>query len=265
MPAGEPVATRAHPLAGRRAVVVGGTRGLGAAVVTRLAESGARVVAVGRSTPEHTDAARVVLSDVTRPEAAGVIAEAVADEGGIDILVHVTGGSSAPAGGHATMTDEHWAAELELNLLAAVRIDRALTPSMLERGRGAIVHVGSIQSRMPLHDGTLGYAAAKAALRAYGKGLASELAPRGVRVNTVSPGGIRSEGALGLAARLAERHALTQEEGMERLLDSLGGVPLGRLSTAREVAEAIAFLVSDAAAAIVGSDLTVDGGTVRTT
>lgn len=251
-------------LAGRRAVVVGGTKGLGAAVVTRLAAAGARVVAVGRSMPAQTDAARVVLADVTRAGAAGDIAEAVAEEGGLDALVHVAGGSSTPAGGHSTMTDEHWAAELELNLLAAVRIDRALTPLLLAQGRGAVVHVGSIQGRMPLYDGTLGYAAAKAALRAYSKGLANELAPRGVRVNTVSPGGMRSEGALDLAARLAERHGLSPEEGMGLLLDSLGGVPLGRLSTAEEVAEVIGFLVSDAAAAIVGAEFTVDGGTVRT-
>jgi NAD(P)-dependent dehydrogenase (short-subunit alcohol dehydrogenase family) len=252
-------------LSGTRAVVVGGTRGLGAAVVRRLADAGARVVAVGRSVPDDTRAERLVTVDVTQPGAAEQILREVLDDGGLDILVQVTGGSSTPAGGHATMTDDHWDAELALNLQATVRIDRALTPVILDRGRGAIVHVGSIQGRMPLYDGTLGYAAAKAALRAYSKGLANELAPRGVRVNTVSPGGIQSAGAEALAARLALEHGVDAAEGKKMLLDSLGGVPDGRFAPPDEIAEVIGFLVSPAAASVVGHDLVVDGGTLKTT
>ena len=163
------------------------------------------------------------------------------------------------------MTDADWDAELTLNLLVAVRIDRALVPLLLEHGHGAVVHVGSIQSRMPLHDGTLGYAAAKAALRAYSKDLANELAPRGVRVNTVSPGGIQSAEANGLAVRIAQAHGVSEEEGMTLLMDSLGGIPDGRFAPADEIADVIGFVVSDAAASVVGADLVVDGGTVRTT
>src|SRR3546814_248640 len=128
---------------------------------------------------------------------------------------------------------------------------------------GAVVHVGSIQSRMPLYDGTLAYAAANAALRAYSKGLANERAPRGIRVNTVSPGGI-SAATDGLAARIAESRGLPAEAGLPLIFDSLGGVPLGRFSHAHEIAEAIGFLVSDAAASIVGADIVIDGGTVKT-
>lgn len=193
----EPTATGYPPalaLDGRQAVVVGGTRGVGAAVVRRLAAAGARVIAVGRSRPPTTEAVRVVLADVTDPGAAAAIAAAVRQEGGLDVLVHVAGGSASPGGGHAAMTDADWDAELALNLLAAVRVDRVLSPVLLERGRGAIVHVGSLQGRMPLFDGTLGYAAAKAALRSYSKGLANELGPQGIRVNTVSPGGIQARG-----------------------------------------------------------------------
>lgn len=252
-------------LSGRRAVVIGGTKGLGAAVVRRLADAGAEVISVGRSRPRETRASYVVEADVTGSTAAPTIADAVADGGGLDILIHVAGGSSSPGGGHASMTDEHWAAELDLNLLAAVRIDRALAPLMVTRGRGAIVHVGSIQGRMPLFDGTLGYAAAKAALRAYSKGLANELAPRGVRVNTVSPGGLQGEGAAALAARIAAADGTTPEEGMATLMDSLGGIPDGRFAPVDEVADVIGFLVSDAAASIVGGEIVVDGGTIRTT
>ena len=162
------------------------------------------------------------------------------------------------------ITDAHWDAELNLNLMSAVRIDRALTPLMLARGSGAIVHVGSIQARMPLHDGTLAYAAAKAALRTYSKGLANELAPQRIRVNTVSPGGIDSAGARGLARRIATSRGISEEAGMQSLMDFLGGIPDGRLAPESEIADVIGFLVSDAAASIVGADITVDGGTVPT-
>ena len=251
-------------LSGRQAVVVGGTKGLGEAVVRRLTEAGARVLAVGRSAPERTVADRVILADVTRPDAAAVIAAAVREEGGLDILVHVAGGSSSPAGGHAVMTDEHWDAELAWNFLGAVRVDRALTPLLRARGAGVILHVGSIQARMPLYDGTLGYAAAKAALRTYSKGLANELAPAGIRVNTVSPGGIHSPSAAGLAQRIADDRGISADDGMRVLMDSLGGIPDGRFAPAAEIAEVIGFLVSAGAASVVGADITVDGGTVKT-
>lgn len=251
-------------LAGRRALVVGGTRGLGDAVVRRLDAAGARVIAVGRTAPESTVATRVVLADTTDLTAAAAIASVVEEEGGIDVVVHVAGGSSSPGGGHVAITDAHWDAELNLNLMSAVRIDRALTPLMLARGRGAIVHVGSIQARMPLHDGTLAYAAAKAALRTYSKGLANELAPQRIRVNTVSPGGIDSAGARGLARRIATSRGISEEAGMQSLMDSLGGIPDGRLAPESEIADVIGFLVSDAAASVVGADITVDGGTVPT-
>ena len=252
-------------LHGRQAVVVGGTKGLGAAVVRRLVRAGARVIAVGRSEPATPEAARLVVADVTAPQGPAVVEAAVRQEGGLDVLVHVAGGSSAPAGGYASMTDADWDAELALNLLAAVRVDRALAPMLVERGGGAIVHVGSIQARMPLYDGTLGYAAAKAALRAYSKGLANELAPRGVRVNTVSPGGIASPRADELARRLARAHGVDEREGWTMLMDSLGGVPGGRFATPDEVAEVVGFLVCDAAASVLGADVVVDGGTIPTT
>ncbi|KAF0963356.1 Cyclopentanol dehydrogenase [Rhodococcus sp. T7] len=133
---------------------------------------------------------------------------------------------------------------------------------MLGAGRGAIVHVASIQARMPLWDGTLAYAAAKAALRTYSRGLANQLAPHGIRVNTVSPGGIHTTAADRLIDRLSTQFDGDQEAARQSLLDALGGVPLGRFAEPHEVAEVIAFLVSDAAASVVGADYVVDGGTV---
>lgn len=251
-------------LAGRRALVVGGTKGLGQAVVARLATAGAHVMAVGRTRPASTAAASVVTADVMQPQSGELIAAQVREAGGLDILVHVAGGSASPGGGHATLTDADWGSELSWNLLGAVRIDRALSPLLGESSSGVIVHVSSIQARMPLWDGTLAYAAAKAALRTYSKGLANELGPRGIRVNTVSPGGIQSPSADALARRIADSRGVSEPEGMKFLMDSLGGIPQGRFAPASEIAEVIGFLVSDAAASVTGVDIVVDGGTVPT-
>ena len=113
--------------------------------------------------------------------------------GGVDILVHVLGGSKAPAGGFAVLDDGEWQRALDLNLLPAVRLDRALLPGMLDRGAGVIIHVGSIQSRLPLPEATIAYAAAKAALSTYSKALSKEVGPKGVRVVRVSPGWVQTE------------------------------------------------------------------------
>lgn len=249
-------------LTGRRAVVIGGTKGLGQAVVSRLFCAGATVVAVGRTVPDNTFASEIITADVTDPTAAGRIAAELRALGGLDIVVHVAGGSHAPSGGYAALSDADWLEELQLNLLAAVRIDRVLVPRLEEAGSGAVIHVGSIQGRVPLWDGTLGYAAAKAALRTYSKGLANELAPRGIRVNTVSPGGIDSPGATALAHRIAQSRGVSDAEGRDFLMASLGGIPDGRFAPPEEIAETVGYLVSDAAASIIGADIAVDGGTV---
>ena len=246
-------------LNGRRALVTGGTKGTGAAIARRLAEGGATVLVTARTEPNGVNPELFIAADLSTPDgAATVIAEALRRLGGIDILVNNVGGSGAPAGGFAALSEADWASALNINLLAAVRLDRGLLPGMIEAGRGAIVHVSSIQHRMPLWNGTLAYAAAKAALATYSKGLANEVAPHGVRVNTVSPGSVQTTGADNLINRIGQEAGISHQAALQKLMDSLGGIPLGRPNRPEEIAELIAFLVSDRASSI-------DGGTIPTT
>ncbi|MBZ6383955.1 SDR family oxidoreductase [Sphingomonas sanguinis] len=257
--------TVATEFAGKRVLVSGGTKGLGRATVDRFLTGGAQVITAAREEAKPRADTIFVVADLTTPEGAEALADAALDRmGGIDILAHVVGGSASPGGGFAALTDAHWLAELNLNLMAAVRLDRLLVPQMIDRGSGAIVHVTSIQSILPLPESTTAYAAAKAALRTYSKSLSKELGPKGVRVNAVSPGWIMTEAAGEFLERLRSATGGTIEGARQQVLDGLGGIPIGRAAEPHEVADLIAYLASDRAAAIHGAEFIIDGGTVRT-
>ena len=253
-------------LDGRRALVTGGTKGIGKAVAARLREAGATVLITARTRPgDLADTHLFVAADITTAEGCAVVADAVRDRlGGIDIIVHVAGGSSAPAGGFAVLDDGEWHRALELNLFPAVRLDRALLPTMLDQGSGVIIHITSIQRQMPLPEATLAYAAAKAALSNYSKGLSKEVGPKGIRVLRVSPGWVETEAATGLVKELAKKMGTDFDGARRTLMDSLGGIPLGRPARPEEVAELVTFLASERAASIHGSEYVIDGGTVPT-
>ena len=252
-------------LAGKRALITSGTRGAGAATVALFEELGAQVLTTARTRPETLAASKFVAADLTRAEDCMVLADAVRERlGVVDIIVHMLGGSSSPAGGFTALSDAQWRQELDLNLMPAVRLDRALVPDMVKRRSGAVIHVSSIQRVLPLPEATTAYAAAKAALSTYSKSLSKEVSPKGVRVVSVSPGWIETESSVGLAERLAAEHGVTVDEGKHMIMDSLGGIPIGRPSSPEEVASLIAFLASDRAGTITGTEYVIDGGTVPT-
>jgi len=253
-------------LDGQRALVTGGTKGVGAAVVQALLAAGMKVVATARTTPEAApDRLFYIAADLMTAEGCAKVAEAVlARFGGIDIVVHVLGGSSAPAGGFAALTDEEWQKELNHNLMPADRLGKALLPSMIAQGSGVVIHVTSIQHELPLPDSTTAYAAAKAALSTYSKSLSKEVTPKGIRVVRVSPGWIETDAAVAFAERLAKEAGTDYEGGKKIIMDSLGGIPLGRPAKPGEVADLITFLASPRAAAITGTEYVIDGGTVPT-
>ncbi|MFI5608010.1 oxidoreductase [Amycolatopsis sp. NPDC051903] len=234
-------------LKGKRAVVTGGSRGIGAAVVRRLVAAGAEVLTTARSaTSAVPDGAAFVEADVRTRAGVQTLAEAAQE---VDIVIHNAGGAR-PHPGALAIPDEEWLDALDLNLLAAVRLDSLLAPGMRERRSGVIVHISSaaVPTSAPpfLH-----YTAAKAALENYSRGLAAELAPAGIRVNAVSPGRVATPG--GEATR----------EQWARLDTGPGPdtpTPLGRDGEPDDIANAVLFLVSGQASWLTGSTLFVDGG-----
>ena len=255
-----------NELSGRIALVTGGTKGAGKAIAERLLTAGATVVVSARNEPEDMNKnMHFIAADLSgQVGTQKLVDELLHRFGRLDILVNNLGSSETPGGGFAVLTDEHWESTISANLLAPVRLDRGFLPQMINRGSGVIIHIASIQGRLPLYDSTLPYAAAKAGLINYSKSLSNEVSPKGIRVLTVSPGWIMTDSALKMMERIAVSSNGSIEQATQSVMDALGGIPIGRPAEPAEVAELVGFLVSPRAGYLTGTEYVIDGGTIRT-
>jgi NAD(P)-dependent dehydrogenase (short-subunit alcohol dehydrogenase family) len=255
-----------NELSDKIALVTRGTKGAGKAIAKRLLQAGATVVVTARNTPDKGNSKlHFIPSDLSKSEGAQkVVSEVLSTYGRLDILVNNLGASSTPAGGFSAVNDEDWISTLQANLFAPVRLDKGFLPQMIDRKNGVIIHIASIQGKLPLYDSTLPYAAAKAGLINYSKSLSNEVTPKGVHVLTVSPGWIRTENTKVWLETIAQNSNVSIEEAQQGVVDALGGIPYGRPAELEEVAELVGFLVSPRAHYLTGTNFVIDGGTVPT-
>jgi NAD(P)-dependent dehydrogenase (short-subunit alcohol dehydrogenase family) len=254
-------------LNGKTAIVTGASRGIGLAITRGLVAEGVHVTAGAMKSSAELDelagagTVRVVEVDLSEP---GGPARLVAAAGGrIDILVNNVGSAPARPGGFGQITDEDWQATLTLNLMAAVRTTRAALPVMLAAGKGAIVNTSSVNAFLP-DPGVLDYSAAKAALASFSKSLSKEVGPRGIRVNTISPGPVATDlwlGDHGVAATVSHATGASPQD-VER--QAARQSVTGRFSRPEEVADLVLILASDRTANVTGANITIDGGLIPT-
>jgi NAD(P)-dependent dehydrogenase (short-subunit alcohol dehydrogenase family) len=253
-------------LKGKRALVTGGTRGIGLGIVERFLEEGATVVTLARNpAPQLPSEATLVRADLSTLDGVTHAAEeALSVLGGIDVLVNNAGGTESGArpyiNGISSIPDELWVDVLKTHYLAAVRLDRAVLPRMIEQGSGSIVEIVSNSARRPIPP-LLHYTAAKAALANYAKGLAMEVAPSGVRVNSVSPGLTKTPSIDGVVGAIAQDTGQDPVE-VRKMLVELESAPLPGESAPEDVANVVVFLASDRASRVTGANYLVDAGSL---
>jgi NAD(P)-dependent dehydrogenase (short-subunit alcohol dehydrogenase family) len=254
-------------LGGRVTVVTGASKGIGLAVVRTLAAEGAAVVAGARTTGtlaglDGVTAHAVDLGKPGGPEA--LVGHALEEHGRVDVLVNNVGRVQPRIDGFLATTDEDFEASLQLNFFAALRATRAAVAAMVPRGTGAIVNVVSVNAFFQPDGLVIDYGAAKAALLNVAKALSQELGPKGIRINSVSPGPVETDlwlGDNGVAETVGAAAGIDPAAVRER---ATAGIASGRFSTADEVATLVALLASPRTANVTGSNYVIDGGLVKT-
>ncbi|SDG74046.1 NAD(P)-dependent dehydrogenase, short-chain alcohol dehydrogenase family [Pedobacter terrae] len=253
-------------LKGQVALVTGGTKGIGKAIADKLSSKGAQVVVTARTAPEENlNEHYFIAADLTQPQSAAVIAKEILTKyGKIDIIVNNAGANLSPGGGFDALTDEHWYNDWQLNFLSVVRINKLLLPAMIKQNSGVIINISTGAAKLPIWEMTMSYSSAKAALNAYSKALANELGSKGIRVNVVSPGVVKTPLMMDFIENIANSSNITVDDAFKVVMDKVG-VPLGRMAEPDEIASLVAFLVSAEARYITGTNYAVDGGALPTT
>jgi NAD(P)-dependent dehydrogenase (short-subunit alcohol dehydrogenase family) len=257
-------------LGGKRAVVTGASKGIGLAITRALVEEGAYVVAGARTGSAElaalaeTGQVQSVVVDLSTAAGPVELVGAALEHGGVDILVNNVGAVSPRLTGFLDVTDEQWLASFTLNLLAAVRTTRAALPSMIAAGRGNIVTTSSVNAFLP-DPAVIDYSAAKAALTNFSKALSKEVGPKGVRVNTVSPGPVATDLWLGSGGVAAEVARATGSDAQAVAGAAAAQSVTGRFTQPHEIADLVVLLASDRAGNITGADFVIDGGLITTT
>lgn len=256
-------------VSGKRALVTGASKGIGLAITRALLAEGARVVAGARHTGDEVaelvedGQVQAINVDLSTPGGPGELVSAALEGGPLDVLVNNVGAVTPRLDGFLSVSDDEWSKSLNLTFMAAVRTTRAVLPGMLDAGRGAIVNVVSVNAFLP-DPGVIDYSAAKAALGNLSKALSQELGPRGIRVNSVSPGPVSTDlwlGGHGVAETVAEAQGGDPAKVAE---EQAGQAATGRFTKPEEVADLVVLLAGDRAANVTGSDFLIDGGLIRT-
>jgi NAD(P)-dependent dehydrogenase (short-subunit alcohol dehydrogenase family) len=257
-------------LSDKVAVVTGASKGIGLAVARALVSEGARVVAGARRPSDElteltaSGRARYVPVDLSTPTGpAQLVDQAVKHFGRLDVLVNNAGAAHPRLGGFLSVSDADWEATMALDFFAAVRATRAALPHLLRSGSATIVTVSSVNAFLP-DPMVIDYCAAKAALTNFLKSLSKEVGPRGVRVNTVSPGPVATAlwlGQDGVAATVARAGGGQADAVVSQASTSM---VTGRFTRPEEVADLVVLLASDRAGNVTGSDFVIDGGLITT-
>jgi NAD(P)-dependent dehydrogenase (short-subunit alcohol dehydrogenase family) len=248
-------------LGGKVVVVTGGGAGIARAVVETFIDEGAKVVTADRDTSPlaglEVEALELDLLDPTSPQK--LVDRAVELHGTVDVLVNALGGLVPKTNGFTEITEEDWDWTLNFNLRVMIRTTRAVLPVMVENGGGSIVTIASDQSRQP-DPIFVEYAAAKAGVLSVAKAISIEYADRGIRSNSIAPGPCLTPGLEGPLSHMAEEWGVSTEEAIDRFVKEIREIPIGRIGQPQDVANVVAFLASDLASNVTGSEYCTDGG-----